>query len=87
MMAIGEAMDVANELRKAAAAQRKPFAISQPVYAAAGLEGAAQDQVMLRSPRSAAPVAAFLSASAPVLPPSPRPLAERRAALQRLWSK
>jgi adenylate cyclase len=87
MMAIGEAMDVANELRKAAAAQHKPFAISQPVYAAAGLEGVAPDQVMLRSPRSAAPIAAFLSATAPVLPPSSRPLAERRAALQRLWSK
>jgi adenylate cyclase len=87
MMAIGEAMDVANELRKAAAARRKPFAISQPVYAAAGLEGVAQDQVMLSSPRSAAPIAAFLSAMPPVLPPSPRPLAERRAALQRLWSK
>jgi adenylate cyclase len=87
MMAIGEAMDVANELRKAAAARRKPFAISQPVYAAAGLEGAAQDQVMLSSPRSAAPVAAFLSASAPVLPPSSGPLAERRAALQRLWGQ
>ena len=87
MMAIGEAMDVANELRKAAAARRKPFAISQPVYAAAGLEGAAQDQVMLSSPRSAAPVAAFLSASAPVLPPSSGPLAERRAAPQRLWGQ
>jgi adenylate cyclase len=85
MMAIGEAMDVANELRKVAAARRTPFAISQPVYAAAGLEGAAQDQVMLSSRRSAAPVAAFLSASAPVLPPSSGPLAERRAALQRLW--
>jgi adenylate cyclase len=85
MMAIGEAMDVANELRKAAAARRKPFAISQPVYAAAGLEGAAQDQVMLSSPRSGAPVAAFLSASAPVLPPPSGALAERRAALQRLW--
>jgi hypothetical protein len=85
MMAIGEAMDVANELRKAAATQHKPFAISQPVYAAAGLEGAATDQVMLRSPRSAAPIAAFLAASVPVLPQSSGPLAERRAALQRLW--
>ena len=38
VMAIGEAMDVANELREAAAASGKPFAISQPVYAAAGLD-------------------------------------------------
>src|SRR5215510_9164681 len=87
MMAIGEAMDVANELRKVAAARRKPFAISQPVYAAAGLEGAAQDQVMLSSPHSAARVVVFLSTSASVLTPPSRALAEHRAALQRLWSK
>ena len=55
------------------------------VYTAAGLEGASQDRVMLRSARSGAPITAFLSASAPVLPPSSGPLAERRAALQRLW--
>lgn len=86
MMAIGEAVDVANELRKAAAAHRKPFAISEAVYAAAGLEPAAQDKVMLRPARSA-PIAAALTASAPALPPSSRPGVERRAALQRLWTR
>jgi hypothetical protein len=86
MMAIGEAVDVANELRKAAAAHRKPFAISEAVYAAAGLEPAAQDKVVLRPARSA-PIAASLTASAPALPESPRPGVERRAALQRLWTR
>jgi adenylate cyclase len=87
VMAIGEAVDVANELRKAAASHRKPFAISEPVYAAAGLHPALQeDEVVLRSARSAAPIAASLTASAPALPPSSRPGRERRAALQRLWT-
>ena len=33
LMAIGEAVDVANDLRKAAAARDKAFAISEKVYA------------------------------------------------------
>src|SRR4051794_27352702 len=37
LMAIGEAIDVANDLRKAAAEQGKAFAISDQVYAEAGL--------------------------------------------------
>ena len=86
MMAIGEAVDVAQELRKAAAASGKPFAISERVYVAAGLDSASQDKVMLRSPHSAAPIAASLSASAPALPSSSRG-SERRTALQRLWTE
>ncbi len=86
MMAVGEAMDVANELRRTAAARGKAFAISQPVYAAAGLDAAFDDAVEL--PGSGTPIAASLSASAPERPPSWRPLGEqgRRAALERLWS-
>ena len=37
LMAIGEAVDGANELRKAAADADKAFAISEKVYADAGL--------------------------------------------------
>jgi adenylate cyclase len=37
VMAIGEAVDVANELRKAAVAHDLPFAISEQVYEAAGI--------------------------------------------------
>jgi adenylate cyclase len=86
VMAIGEAVDGANELRKAAAERRKPFAISEPVYAAAGVEPAPQDKVLLQPTRSASPLVAYLTGSAPPLPPSSRPAAERGAALQRLWS-
>jgi adenylate cyclase len=87
VMAIGEAVDAANELRKAAAAHGKPFAISEAVYAAADLQPTAHDQIVLQSPSSDEPIAASLSASAPALPPSSRLTGERRAALQRLWTQ
>src|SRR5262249_11270428 len=47
MMAVGEAMDTANALRKAAVAHGAPFAVSQPVYSAAGVTPPAADQVTL----------------------------------------
>jgi adenylate cyclase len=86
VIAIGEAVDGANELRKAAATHRKPFAISQSLYAAAGIEPAPQDRVLLQSARPT-PIAAYLTASAPALPSSSRPDGERRTALQRLWTQ
>jgi adenylate cyclase len=85
MMALGEAVDVANELRRAAAAHKRAFAISEPVTAAAAVESAAGDKVTIHLPRSGAPVVASLSASPPVLPSSRTRLVEQRAALQRLW--
>jgi adenylate cyclase len=85
VMAVGAAVDVTNELRKAAVARGKSFAISEPVTTAAGVAPAVGDTVVLRSPGSGALVAASLSASAPV-PPVRTRLIERRAALQRLWS-
>jgi adenylate cyclase len=87
VIAIGEAVDVANELRKTAAAQGKPFAISEAVYAAADLDLPEQDRVTVQMPGSA-PVLATLAATCPQLPPSWKPLGvpTRRAALQRLWS-
>lgn len=86
VMAIGEAVDVANELRKAAAAHGKRFVISEAVYAAADLQPVPQDKIVLQSPGSDEPIAASLSDSAPALPPSSRLAGERRAALQRLWT-
>jgi adenylate cyclase len=85
VMAVGEAMDVANELREAAAAEDKPFAISQPVYAAAGLDAEFTENISVGG--SDAPIPASLSDTAPVLPLSATPFRERRAALQRLWSR
>src|SRR5262249_51776962 len=86
MMAVGEAMDAANALRKAAAAHGTPFAISQPVYTAAGVSPPSADEITLPSPDSTAPLVAFLSAHAPVVPPA-KPAAARRAALQRLCAE
>jgi adenylate cyclase len=89
VMAVGEAVDVANELRKAAAAQGKKFAISEQVFTTAGLELPPQDTITLQVPGTAAPVLASLSATGPVLPATWRPLGEplrRAAALQRMWS-
>jgi adenylate cyclase len=86
MMAVGEALDAANALRKAAAAQGTPFAVSQPVYAMAGVSPPPADEITLSSPDATAPLVAFLSARAPVGPPA-KPAGERRAALQRLWAE
>jgi adenylate cyclase len=86
MMAVGEAMDEANALRKAAAAHDTPFAVSQPVYTAAGASPPRADEITLPLPDSTTPLVAFLSARAPVVPPA-KPAGERRAALQRLWAE
>jgi adenylate cyclase len=86
MMAVGEAMDEANQLRKTAAAQGAPFAVSQPVYTAAGVSPPSADQITLPSPDSTTSLVAFLSARAPVVPPA-KHAGERRAALQRLWAE
>ena len=85
LMAIGEAIDVANDLRKAAAERDKAFAISEKVYAEAGLA---------RSPRTrsrSAPEPAttvFLSDAAPIPSPTWTLHGElgRRAMLRRLWA-
>jgi adenylate cyclase len=89
VMAIGEAMNLENELRKLAAARGKSFAISETVYAAAGLEPIFEDKVLLQPTGTGAPVAAGLSMSAPDLPPAwtrRSGMQSRRAALQRLWT-
>jgi len=64
MMAIGEAIDVANELRKAAIAHGVLFAISEPVYTAAGLVPNCEKKITMPSPSREQPIAVCLSASA-----------------------
>ena len=68
-IAVGEAVDVASELRKLAGAHGKLFAISEPVTTAAGVDLAAGEKIVVRS-ASGAPVAAALAPSPPLLPPS-----------------
>jgi adenylate cyclase len=85
-VAVGEAMDSANELRTAAIARGKAFAISEPVTSRAEVDPAPGEKILLRPYHSEAPIAAILSDTPPVLPDSSRTrLVEKRAALQRLW--
>ena len=85
LMAIGEAVDVANDLRKAAAERDKAFAISEKVYAYAGLAPVHQDSITIGP---APGITAYLSDAAPI--PSPRWTLHgelgRRAMLRRLWA-
>jgi adenylate cyclase len=68
MIALGEAMDLANELRKTAIARGRSFAVSEPVYTAAEIEPIFQERVTL--PGTDGNVPAFLSDTAPI--PSPK---------------
>jgi adenylate cyclase len=70
VMAVGEAIDAANDLRKAAAEHDKPFAISEPVHAAAGLDPVVQDTATIRLAGFDAFITAYLSDAAPVPSPS-----------------
>jgi adenylate cyclase len=85
-IAVGEAVDVINELRKAAAARGKSFAISDAVTLAAGVESAAGDKIPIAAHGAGGQIAAWLSDAAPIVPSSRTRLAERRDALRRLWS-
>ena len=85
VIAIGEAVDATNALRKAAAAHGAAFAISQAVYAAADLDPPPGEEIMVALPTSTAAIPVVLSAAAPALPAAPG-LAPR-AALQRLWGQ
>jgi adenylate cyclase len=87
-MAIGEAMDVVDNIRALAAARDKPFAISEPVYATAGLTPVFEDAVDLSSPGEGTNIRVLLSDTAPA--PNPAWVAaeervRRARALQRLW--
>ena len=83
LMAIGEAVDVANDLRKAAAERDKAFAISEKVYADAGLAPVHQDSITIRrgtgdngvSRRCGADAVAELDAARRARPPRHAPAA------------
>jgi hypothetical protein len=84
-MAIGEAIDVANDLRKAAAERGKAFAISEAVYAEAALSPVAEDKITVGSEPA---TTVFLSDTAPIALPTWTLHGEigRRAMLRRLWA-
>jgi adenylate cyclase len=85
VIAIGDAIDAANQMRKEAVAHATPFAISQPVYEAAGIEPVFREKVALPSPDEDAGLVAFLSDTAPIPSPNWTLYGEqgRRARLQR----
>ncbi len=85
LMAIGEAIDVANDLRKAAAERGKTFAISEAVYAEAALSPVAEDKITVGSEPA---TTVFLSDAAPIALPTWTLHGEigRRAMLRRLWA-
>ena len=85
LMAVGEAIDGANELRKAAASRDKAFAISEKVYADAGLVPVHQDSITIGP---GAGITVSLSDAAPVASPHWTLHGElgRRATLRRLWA-
>jgi adenylate cyclase len=82
LMAIGEAVDGANELRKVATGRDKAFAISAKVYADAGLAPGGDKIAVAKG------ATAFLSDEAPVPSPTWTLHGElgRRAMLRRLWA-
>jgi hypothetical protein len=86
LVAVGEAMDIAKQLRKAVIAHGKRFGVSEPVAQAAGVTMAGGDNIVLQPSRATSSVTATISDEAPVLPAAQRQLAERAASLRRLWS-
>ena len=86
VLAIGEAADVANEMRRLAAERDRAFAISEPVYQAAGLMPVHDDEATLRRPEGTTTV--FLSDAAPIASPTwtLHGKVGRAALLRRLWA-
>jgi adenylate cyclase len=88
-LATGSAMDVANELRAAAARSGKAFAISEQVYQDAELVPSGEGKIMLQPAGSDQPaVAAYLLEDAPVPSPTWTVHGElgRSTVLKRLWA-
>jgi len=88
-LATGSAMDVANELRAAAARSGKAFAISEQVYQDAELVPPGEGKIMLQPAGSDQPaVAAYLLEDAPVPSPTWTVHGElgRSTVLKRLWA-
>jgi adenylate cyclase len=87
-LATGTAIDVANELRAAAARSDKAFAISEQVYRDAELIPPTEGKIMLRPAGADQPIAAYLLEDAPVPSPTWTLHGEigRGTALKRLWA-
>jgi adenylate cyclase len=85
LMAIGEAVDVANDLRKAAAERGKAFAISEVVYAEAALSPVTEDKITVGADPA---TTVYLSDAAPIASPTWTLHGEigRKAMLRRLWA-
>jgi adenylate cyclase len=85
LLAVGEAVDVANDLRRAAADSDKAFAISEKVYADAGLVPVHQHSI---TTALGAGIKVFLSDAAPIPSPTWTLHGElgRAAMLRRLWA-
>ena len=88
IMAIGDAIDQMNEIRRAVFAHGQRFAISQPVYAMVGIEPVSAEEIRVPLPSSTDSVVVLLSAAPPESQQSvQRSGSERvRSALQRIWS-
>jgi len=86
VLAIGQAADVANEMRKLAAERDRAFAISERVYHDAGLMPVHDDEATLHGPAGATTV--FLSNAAPIASPAWTLHGKlgRGAMLRRLWA-
>jgi len=88
-LATGTAMDVANELRAAAARSGKAFAISEQVYRDADLTPPGEGKIMLHPAGQAQPaITAYLLEDAPVPSPTWTLHGElgRSTVLKRLWA-
>jgi adenylate cyclase len=88
MLAIGEAGDVANDMRKLAADRDRAFAISERVYRDAGLMPVYDEQVELPTPGSDGEIIVYLSDEAPIASPAWTLHGKlgRGAMLRRLWA-
>jgi len=86
VLAIGEAVDVANDMRKLAADRDRAFAISERVYLDAGLMPVHDDEATLHRPEGTTTV--FLSDVAPITSPAwtLHGKIDRTALLRRLWA-
>ena len=88
IIAIGDAIDQMNEIRRAVFAHGQRFAISQPVYAMVGIEPVSAEEIRVPLSSSTDSVVVLLSAAPPESQQSvQRSGSERvRSALQRIWS-
>ena len=82
LLAVGEAIDVINDVRKVAAERDKPFAITAKVYDDAALDATFQEKVAIET------ATVLLSDAAPIPSPTWTLHGElgRRAMLRRLWA-